>query len=58
MEQKYWERFTETGRVEDYLYYKGMETCKNIMEQHEEHKSESVNNSYRDGTIGNGDWRI
>lgn len=49
MKQRYWERFTATGKVEDYLNYKGIEYCQNIMEKYEERKSESVNHSDRDG---------
>lgn len=35
MEEIYWNRFFETGKVADYLYYKGMEICKNVMDGHE-----------------------
>lgn len=52
MKQAYWEQFAETGRVEDYLYYKGIETCQNIMEKYEDRKSESTNHSDRDGVAG------
>lgn len=33
MEEKYWDRFTATGRVTDYLYYKGMDICRQVMER-------------------------
>lgn len=58
MEQMYWERFTQTGRVEDYLYYKGIETCRQIMERYEDKQSESVDRSNRNDTFGNADRRI
>lgn len=58
MKEKYWETFTQTGRVEDYLFYKGIERCQNIMDKYEEAESESVSNSNRDGDFGITDWRI
>lgn len=58
MEQKYWERFTQTGRVEDYLYYRGIQTCKQIMERYEDKTSESVDRSDRNDTFGIADRRI
>lgn len=58
MEQMYWERFTQTGRVEDYLYYKGMGTCRQIMERYEDKQSESVDRSNRNDTFGVADRRI
>lgn len=33
MEQLYWEHFKSTGRVEDYLYYRGMKLCEKVMER-------------------------
>lgn len=58
MEMNCWERFAQTGRVEDYLYYKGVETCKNIMERYEDRSSESVNYSNRNDTVGDTDRRV
>lgn len=52
MKQAYWEQFAETGKVEDYLYYKGIETCQNIMEKYEDRKSEPANHCDRDGAAG------
>lgn len=52
MKQAYWEQFAETGKVEDYLYYKGIETCQNIMEKYEDRKSEPANQCDRDGAAG------
>lgn len=36
MKEKYWDRFARTGRVEDYLYYKGMDICSQVIERHAE----------------------
>lgn len=58
MKEKYWERFIKTGRIEDYLSYKGMEICQNIMEKYEEKRSEPGNNSNRDGAFIIANWRI
>lgn len=52
MEQKYWEQFTHTGKVEDYLYYKGIETCRSVMDKYEGKNSESGNRSNRHGAVG------
>ena len=38
MEEIYWNRFLETGKIEDYLYYKGIEICAEIMENAKERK--------------------
>lgn len=35
MEEIYWNRFLETGKIDDYLYYKGMEICKNVIDSYE-----------------------
>lgn len=34
MEEKYWKRFMTSGRIEDYLYYRGMEICMDIMRKY------------------------
>ncbi len=49
MKEAYWEQFADTVKLEDYLYYKGIETCQNIMEKYEDRKSEPVNHCDRDG---------
>ena len=58
MEEKYWNQFAASGRVEDYLWYKGIQTCQNIMERYEDKGSESVKYSNRNDTVGNTDRRI
>lgn len=35
MEQEYWERFLSSGKVEDYLEYKGMEICSSTIAKYE-----------------------
>ena len=35
MEEKYWNRFVTTGKITDYLYYRGIEICKQVMERYE-----------------------
>ena len=27
MEEMYWDRFRKTGKITDYLYYRGMQIC-------------------------------
>lgn len=58
MEQNYWEQFKKSGRVEDYLQYKGIGSFQNKMEQYGEKNSESVKRSDRDDSIGHTDRRI
>ena len=36
MEEKYWQQFLETGRIHDYLTYKGMEICRRVMDSYED----------------------
>ena len=46
MKEDYWERFVKTGKVEDYLTYRGMARC------------EAVMNRYRNDSVSASDWRI
>lgn len=52
MEQEYWKQFAKTGKVEDYLFYKGMGICQSIMEKYEDKNSESVDNGDGNDTVG------
>lgn len=52
MKQEYWEQFAKSGKVEDYLFYKGMEICQSIMEKYEDKNSESVDNGDGDDIVG------
>lgn len=31
MEKEYWEQFFKTGKIKDYLYYKGIAICRQVM---------------------------
>lgn len=42
MGKVYWEQFKQTGKVEDYLHYKGMETCTAVLQKYEEANFEQV----------------
>ncbi len=35
MEEKYWKQFLKTGKITDYLYYKGMQIISQVMESYE-----------------------
>ena len=35
MEEKYWQQFLETGKITDYLYYKGMQIISRVMDSYE-----------------------
>ena len=32
MEEQYWNRFAETGKITDYLNYRGIMICKQVMD--------------------------
>lgn len=55
MEEQYWKRFIETGKIDDYLFYKGISLCADIMERRKEENSES-DHRYRNGTPGRTNW--
>lgn len=65
MEGLYWEKFTQTGKIEDYLYYRGLQTCRKVMGSYEtdtgrvgEKSVESIDNSDRHCAVGTSKWRI
>jgi len=35
VEEKYWQQFLETGKITDYLYYKGMQIISRVMDSYE-----------------------
>ena len=35
MEERYWKQFFKTGKITDYLYYKGMEIISRVMDSYE-----------------------
>lgn len=58
MEQQYWERFTQTGKVEDYLCYKGMEICQKILNRYGDEKRESGHFSDGDDSVSRASGRV
>lgn len=58
MEETYWKQFAATGKVEDYLSYKGIETCGEIMKKYEDQQCESINYSDGNGDLCITDRRI
>lgn len=57
MEEKYWKQFMKTGRIADYLYYRGIQICRRVMEHSQEETYES---DYRNGhgAFGNSGGRL
>lgn len=63
MEETYWNRFMASGKVSDYLEYKGLQICNSVMNRYgtnpdaetEVRRSES-DNGYGDGTVSRSDW--
>lgn len=53
MEEEYWRKFWETGKIADYLFYKGMAICKQVMENHEGEDIDKSDYSNRYGACGN-----
>lgn len=47
MEEQYWNRFAKTGKIEDYLFYRGLTICGQIIKRHE--GDESSESNYGDG---------
>ena len=43
--EEYWDRFVASGKIEDYLYYKGMSICE-----------ETINRNKEGDTIGKSDY--
>ena len=58
MEEQYWERFIETGKIADYLSYRGIVICKQIMGRYEGDKNIESDYIDRDGTCGNAGRRV
>ena len=34
MEEEYWKQFFKTGKIKDYLYYKGIAICRQVMDRY------------------------
>lgn len=58
MDERYWRKFLETGKIADYLYYKGMAVCKQVLERHEGEKVDESDYSDRHGACGSTCRRI
>ena len=58
MEEKYWDRFLETGKITDYLFYKGMDVCEQAQESHKGEISGKSDYSDRNDTGSDAGWRI
>lgn len=63
MKEDYWDRFEKTGKVEDYLTYKGMarsETAAARYQNESRKDEESEPDDYRDrnDSVSASDWRI
>ena len=52
--EEYWDRFVTTGKIEDYLYYKGMRICEETMNRYKEadttRKSDYTDSHYSDSS--------
>lgn len=62
MEERYWKQFMTTGKVDDYLSYRGFSICTQVMEKYKESmacesgaeskgQGSESDNSYRNGDI-------
>ena len=58
MEDKYWKQFTETGKITDYLYYRGMQICSRVISSYEGEKVHEPDYSNRYDTCGDTGRRI
>lgn len=65
MEETYWNKFMASGKVEDYLEYKGMERCRAVMDRYLQsadagtgvRRSES-GNGHGNGAVCSSDRRV
>ncbi|MCI8796196.1 MAG: hypothetical protein HFG89_04985 [Dorea sp.] len=64
MEEEYWRRFLKTGKIKDYLYYRGMAICDKVMnsyigyESYESGGSSESDYSDRHGACGGACRRV
>lgn len=58
MEEQYWNRFTETGKIADYLMYRGILICKQVMGRCEGEKSSESDYIDWDGACGSAGRRV
>ena len=52
MEERYWKQFFKTGKITDYLYYKGMEIISRVMDSYEGDVRHESDYSDRHGACG------
>ncbi len=52
MDEEYWRRFLETGKIIDYLNYKGMAICKRVMDNYTLGASCKVGSDAKGGNPG------
>ena len=65
MEETYWNKFAASGRVTDYLQYRGIAVCADVMRRHETKEAAETEETYIEsgnfdgnGTLIDTDWRI
>lgn len=58
MEEKFWNRFAETGKIADYLTYRGIAICEEVIRRHEGDTSGESDYSDGDGDRVSADWGI
>lgn len=58
MEEEYWKQFLKTGKITDYLYYKGMQMICRIMDSYEGGGNHESDYSDRHGACGDACRRI
>ncbi len=58
MEEKYWKQFLETGKITDYLYYKGMQIISRVMDSYEGDGRYESNNGDRHGACSDTRGRV
>ncbi|MDO4474607.1 MAG: hypothetical protein Q4B75_08150 [Eubacteriales bacterium] len=65
MEETYWNKFWATGNVEDYLNYRGMQICADVMRRYDDTEASGTGevgiesgNCDGNGNLIGTDWRI
>lgn len=54
MEETYWNRFMESGRVQDYLNYRGIAICAEVMRKYGQGPTERTGEILSEPDNGNG----
>lgn len=58
MEEQYWNRFAETGKITDYLNYRGIMICKQVMGRYEGDMSSESDYIDWDGAVSGAGGRV